>query len=119
VTVWCYEDAPLIWAEIIREMAGLNPGEKIKGGFALLSEIMTKEGMKRFRTYLHEKPEMAEVQKRRVMAAFLDKFAIDDMVEEELDLDGLTEELVDEMTERYEEDTYVIQQMPGVTLISP
>ncbi|MCI5096466.1 MAG: hypothetical protein MRY77_09140 [Rhodobacteraceae bacterium] len=56
VTVWCYEDAPLIWAEIIREMAGLNPGEKIKGGFALLSEIMTKEGMKRFRTYLHEKP---------------------------------------------------------------
>jgi hypothetical protein len=119
VTVWCYEDAPLIWAEIIREMAGLNPGEKIKGGFALLSEIMTKEGMKRFRTYLHEKPEMPEVQKRRVMAAFLDKFAIDDMVEDELDLDGWTEELVDEMTERYEEDTYVIQQMPGVNLIAP
>jgi hypothetical protein len=119
VTVWCYEDAPLIWAEIIREMAGLNPGQKIKGGFALLSEIMTKEGMKRFRAYLHQKPEMPEVQKRRVMAAFLDKFAIDDMVEDELDLDGWTEELVDELTERYEEDTYVIQQMPGVNLIAP
>ncbi|MCI5096467.1 MAG: hypothetical protein MRY77_09145 [Rhodobacteraceae bacterium] len=62
---------------------------------------------------------MPVVQKRRVMGAFLDKFAIDDMVEDELDLEGWTEELVDEMTERYEEDTYVIQQMPGVNLIAP
>jgi hypothetical protein len=119
ITLWCNEDSPLIWAQIIREMAGLNPGTKIKGGFDLLSEIMTKEGMKRFRDYLAKHPVMTEIQKRRVMVAFLDKFARPDAIEEELDVPGWTEELVDELTEAYDEDVFEIARIPGVNLITP
>ncbi|MDQ2093133.1 hypothetical protein [Rhodalgimonas zhirmunskyi] len=119
LTIWCNEDTPLIWAQIIREMAGLNPGTKIKGGFDLLGEIMSKEGMKRFRAYLKQHPVMTEVQKRRVMTAFLDKYARDDMIEEEFDLPGWTEELIDELTEIYDEDVYEIARMPGVNFILP
>ncbi|MBE1283121.1 MAG: hypothetical protein GJ676_07400 [Rhodobacteraceae bacterium] len=119
VTVWCYEDAPLIWAQIIREMAGLDHGEKITGGFDLLSTIMTREGMKRFRAYLHEHKSLSEVQKRRVIAAFLDKFAIEDELEEELDLPDWTEELVDAMSDAYDEDVYQLQRIPGVQFIAP
>ena len=64
-------------------MAGLNPGTKIKGSFDLLSEIMTREGMTRFRAYLAKHPVMTEIQKRRVMVAFLDKFARPEAIEEE------------------------------------
>ena len=119
LTIWCNEDSPLIWAEIIREMAGLNPGTKIKGGFTLLSEIMSKEGMKRFRAYLAEHPNMTEIQKRRVMVAFLDKFAREDMIEEELDLPGWTEDLVEDLTEAYDDDVFEISRMPGVNFITP
>ncbi len=119
ITVWCNEDTPMIWAQIIREMAGLEHGEKIIGGFDLLSEIMSPEGMKRFRAYLKSHPVMTEMQKRRVIAAFLDKFALEDEIEEELDMPGWTEDLVDEMTEVYDEDIFNIQRIPGVTLIAP
>lgn len=119
ITLWCNEDAPLIWAQIIRDMAGLEPQAKITGGFDLLSSIMSKDGMQRFRSYLKSHPIMNEMQKRRVMAAFLDKFALDDRIEEELDLPGLTEDLVDELTDLYDDDIAAIQRIPGVTLISP
>jgi len=119
ITTWCFEDMPMIWAQIIRDMAGLEHGEKIIGGFDLLGDIMTDEGMKRFRTYLQSHPTMSEVQKRRVIAAFLDKFAIEDEIEEELDLPGWTEELIDQLTEIYDEDVFEIQRIPGVNLITP
>ena len=119
ITVWCNEDTPLIWAQIIRDLAGLEHGEKITGGFDLLSDIMSREGMRRFRAYLHEHQGMTEMQKRRVIAAFLDKFALEDALEEELDIPGWTDELVEELTETYDEDVFHIQRMPGVQMITP
>ncbi len=119
ITCWCNEDAPLIWAQIIRDMADLPEGEKIIGGFDLLSAIMSGEGMQRFRAYLASHPVMTEVQKRRVMAAFLDKFALAEEIEEELDLPGWSDGLVEEMTERYDADVMRIAEIPGVRLILP
>ena len=119
LTIWCNEDSPLIWSQIIREMAGIEPGRKIKGGFDLLGEIMSQEGMQRFRAYLKEHPVMTEIQKRRVMVAFLDKFAREDMIEEELDLPGWTEDLVEDLTEAYDDDVFEISRMPGVNFITP
>jgi hypothetical protein len=119
ITAWCFEDMPMLWAQIIREMAGLEHGDKITGGFDLLSEIMSKEGMQRFRTYLKSHPNMTEIQKRRVMAAFLDKFAIEDQIEEELDAPGWTEETIEAMSDIYEDDMHVLARIPGVTFITP
>ncbi|CUH69686.1 hypothetical protein TL5118_03656 [Thalassovita autumnalis] len=119
IHVWCNEDSPLLWAQLVREMAALEHNEKIIGGFDLLSEIMNKEGMKRFRGYLKEHPNMNEMQKRRVIAAFLDKFALEDELEEEVDLPGWTEDMVDSLTELYDEDVFQISRLPGVTMIEP
>lgn len=117
ITIWCNEDTPLIWAHIIRQMAGLPDDQKIIGGFDLLSSIMSTEGMKRFRAYLKDHPIMTEHQKRRAIAAFLDKYALDGEVEEELDMPGWTGNLVDEMTEIYDEDVAKIAAMPGVRVL--
>lgn len=119
LTVWCDEDTPLIWGTILRELAGLEPGEPIAGGFDILYEIMTREGMQRFRNYLAQHPDMTEIQRRRVIVAFLDKYAIEEAVEEELDLPGWTHDLVEEITDLYDEDIFRIQRIPGVQLIAP
>ncbi|GGX55344.1 hypothetical protein GCM10007385_24840 [Tateyamaria omphalii] len=119
ITTWCFEDMPMLWAQIVRELAGLEHGEKIIGGFDLLSDIMSKEGMQRFRAYLKSHPHMTEMQKRRVIAAFLDKFAIQDEIEEELNAPGWTDETVETLTDMYEEDMERVARIPGVTLIAP
>ena len=119
ITVWCNEDTPLIWAQLIREISGVDPLTKISGGFDLLSAIMSEEGMKRFLSYLRSHPPQTEIQKRRIIAAFLDKYALEDEIEEEVDMPGWDEALVDRMTELYEEDIYGIERMPGVTFIAP
>lgn len=119
ITVWCNEDLPLIWSQVLREMGGLDPHAAFDGEYSFLAEIMTDNGMKRFETYIDGHPGMTEIQKRRVISAFLDKFARDDAVEEEFELPGWTDELVDELTEIYDEDVFAISRMPGVNLISP
>ena len=119
LVVWCFEDMPLVWARIIREMAGLEHDEKILGGFDLLSQIMSPEGMKRFRAYLKKHPNMNELQKHRVISAFLDKFALQDVIEEELEAPGWTDDLVEELTAIYDDDVSICANIPGVQMILP
>ncbi|PSL20511.1 hypothetical protein [Shimia abyssi] len=119
VTVWCNEDTPLIWEEVMREMAGLDPTVVLEGGNDLLKNIMSQEGLSRFKDYVDSHPGMTEMQKRRVVAAFLDKFALEEELEEELDIPGWSEDLIDTLTEAYDEDVFQIERIPGVTLITP
>ncbi|MGR3453611.1 hypothetical protein [Pseudooceanicola sp.] len=118
IVVWCNEDTPLIWGSVLRAIAGLEEGTKITGSFDILSEIMSREGMQRFRAYLHAHPVMTEHQKRRAIGAFLDKYAIGDEIEEELDLPGWDDTYVEMLTARYEADVAVIEQIPDVRFIA-
>lgn len=119
MTVWCNEDTPLIWTQIIRDIAGLEHNTKLKGGYDLIRSIMTQEGMKRFRSYVAENPPQTEVHLRRIIAAFLDKYAIEDQLEEELDAPGLSDAHIVAMTDAYEEDLFEIERIPGVTFLTP
>ena len=119
LTVWCNEDTPMIWAQLIRELGGIDPLTKITGGFDLLSSIMSAEGMKKFVTYLRANPPQTESQKRRIIAAFLEKYALDDEVEETVDLPGWTEDTVAALTAAYDDDVYRIERMEGVNFIAP
>ncbi|GAA6196422.1 hypothetical protein NBRC116598_18660 [Pseudophaeobacter arcticus] len=119
LNVWCFEDMPLIWAQIIRDMSGLEMNQRLDGGMDLLSTIMSREGMRRLRQYLAQHPDMSETQQRRVMAAFLDKYVREDELEEEIDLPGWSEALIESVTTLYEEDMQIVQRIPGVTMITP
>lgn len=118
-TVWCNEDTPLIWAQLIRELAGVDPLTPIKGGFDLLSSILSPTGMKHFVAYLKAHPPQTEAHKRRIITAFMEKFAMPDAIEYEIDLPGWTAETVGRLTALYDADMQVIEQMPGVNFIAP
>ncbi|RME17763.1 MAG: hypothetical protein D6801_02725 [Alphaproteobacteria bacterium] len=118
VTVWCNEDTPLIWPEVMHEITGIEPRVPFVGGFDILSKIMEREGMVRLRAYLNSHPPATEIQRRRILAAFLDKYAIEEAVEEEIDLPGWTPELVEELSQAYDDDMIEMARIPGVTVLT-
>ncbi len=119
LTVWCNEDTPLIWSQILHAMAGVDPEVPLEGEFALLPEIMTRQGLDRFHAFLESRPALTEAEKRRVVAAFLDKFADEAAIEEELDVPGWDAAFVDRLTALYDADVAAIAGIEGVTLIAP
>jgi hypothetical protein len=119
ITVWCNEDTPLIWSQILEEMAGNASGHSFEAEYDLLAEIMSAEGMKRFMGYLETHPPQNDVQKRRIIAAFLDKFANDDAIEVEIDLPNWDEAYVAALTANYEHDLTVIQKIPNIRFLHP
>lgn len=117
-TVCCYEDLPLLWGEFIRDMISVPIDQKIKGAFDLIDQCMTQEGMTRLRQYFKLHPNFNELQKRRVISAFFEKFAIDDMLFEEVTIHGWDQNLLDLLSEIYEDDIVSISKIPNVTLLS-
>jgi hypothetical protein len=118
LTVWCNEDTPLIWAELIRRMGGVLPDQRITDGFDLLASIMSQQGLNRFLNYMRSHPPKTEDQKRRIIGAFLDKYALDEEIEEEVDLPGMTDETLQAISDAYEDDVDIIAAMPGVDFVS-
>jgi len=119
VSVWCNEDTPLIWGEVMRELAGCDALTPLDGVDDLIEDLMDPAGFRRMQRYLSENPPENEMLRRRVVAAFLDKYALDDALEEDLDTPGWSPEMLDDMTASYEEDIDSLSHIPGVTLITP
>jgi hypothetical protein len=119
VSVWCNEDTPLIWGEVMRELAGCDALAPLTGVDDLIEDLMEPAGFRRMQRYFVENPPENEMLRRRVVAAFLDKYALDDALEEDLDTPGWSAEMLDDMTSSYEEDMDAVAHIPGVTLITP
>jgi len=91
----------------------------LAGEFALLPEIMTKAGHERFNAYMEARPGLTEAQKRRVVTAFLDKFADEAAIEEELDVPEWDPGMIETLSALYDEDVAEITRMDGVRMILP
>lgn len=119
VTLWCNEDTPLIWPEVLRGLAGVPQDMALGGDEALLETIMTGAGMTRMRAYLETHPPRTATQRRRVVAAFLDKFALPEAMDESFERPGWGAQVMDVLTARYEADLGVLQGRAGVTALVP
>ena len=120
IIVWCDEDTPLIWGEVMHAVAGLGPDQSLAAGRDdRLTGLMSAAGQVKLQDYLARTPPATDAQRRRIVTAFLDKFALDDEIELELDLPGWTHELVEAATEAYDADTGMIAAMDGVHFIAP
>ena len=119
VTVWCNEDTPLLWADILREITDVAHDFALRGLDDLAETIMDPTGFSRMQRYLADNPPDTEMQRSRILGAFLDRYALDTAIEEELDLPGWTPGLIDKMTQNYEDDMAEIATIPGVKLLTP
>ena len=117
VTVWCDEDAPLIWPEVLQALAGYAPGTRIEDEAALLGDLMVPEGPARLADYMATHPVTTVSARRRVVSSFLEKFGRPDRLSEEIDMPDWTEGTVAALTEAYHADLETLAALPGVTLI--
>lgn len=119
LTIWCDEDTPLIWPEVLRAVSGLPDDAPLEGEDDLLSSLMSGEGLTRMNAYLQSHPPQNVLQRRKIVSAFLDKFALNERIEMDFEMPGWTAEMVEEITELYEQDVARIAAMPEVTFLSP
>lgn len=119
LTVWCNEDTPLIWPEILRALAGLGPEDALEGDFDLLATLMRDEGLAKLKAHLDAQPPQTVAERRRITTEFLEEFGKSEELEVEVDLPGWTDDMVEAITAAYERDCAEIAAMPGVTFIAP
>ena len=119
MTIWRDEDTPLIWPEVLQAVSGHAPGTELQDCDDVLAMVMTEAGLARMRTYCGEHPPASVAQRRRIVTAFLEKFAKPQEIEIPVEMPGWTQDYVDDLTARYHEDVERIRQMPRVTFLDP
>ena len=119
ITVWCDEDTPLIWPEVLLAVSGHATAEPLVGIYDVLEIIMSAAGLKRLRAYIETKGPFTVERRRKAVTAFLDKFATESAVDYTIDLPQWTPDIVASMTENYIADCAAIATMPDVTFIQP
>lgn len=119
ITVWCNEDTPLLWPEIMSTMAGLADIQGFEGREDLVQTIMEPAGFRRLGAYLAKHKPEDNIQRRRIILAFLDKYARGDALEEELVAPGWSEAMIDHMSELYDADMGVVADIEDVDFITP
>jgi hypothetical protein len=117
ITVWCNEDTPLIWPEIVATVAQHDPATELEGVLDLAAEIMSPDGVKWMQTYLANHRPQSVQQRRRIITAFLAKFSQPEKTEVEIDMPGWTQGLIERISATYEQDISAVKALSGVTFI--
>lgn len=119
LTVWCDEDAPLIWPEVLQAISGHAAETRLEDDDELLADLMTEAGLQRYQTYCREHPPQSVSQRRRIVTAFLEKFGRPEKLAVEADVPGWTGALAERLTQSYLRDVDRIARIPGVRLVEP
>jgi len=118
LTIWPDEDTPLIWPEVLQTVSGHAASTVLEDTDDVLAQIMSVEGLARLNSYLKTHPTGSIALRRKVVTAFLDKFAIPDRVDVEIEMPDWLPETVARLTEAYDLDVARIAAMPGVSFLS-
>ncbi|MFP5478214.1 MAG: hypothetical protein ACLGIE_00790 [Alphaproteobacteria bacterium] len=117
ITVWCDEDTPLIWPEVLQAVSGHAPDCQLTDCDDMLAQVLTESGLARMRAYCAEHPPASVAHRRRVATAFMEKFARPEQIEIPVEMPGWTQDYVDDLTARYHQDVERIRRMPRVTFL--
>ncbi len=119
VTVWCDEDGPLLWPEVLQSVAGHSDRVTLAGGLDRVTDLLTGDGSEALATALAAQPPAKVEGWRGVLAEVLSRHAKPGALEVEIEMEGFDEALVADLTAAYEADMDRIAAMPGVRLLTP
>jgi len=119
ITVWCYEDSPFVWQDVIRAVGQVPPNIAIKDTYCLYLHLLSDVGQARFVAYMNKNTNLSAEKKREVMFAFAEKFGRPEIMDQDVSITGLAQEEVDFLTDLYEDDLAKIVEIPNVRLIFP
>lgn len=119
LTVWANEDTPMIWPAVCGAVSGHSENVVLEGTDGLLRSIMKPTGYARLQAYLAEHPPLDEAARQRIVGVFLEKYVNDEATEQEIELPGWSEHVIEYLSSAYEDDLEQIAAMDGVTMITP
>ncbi|KGJ03508.1 hypothetical protein SAMN04487972_11820 [Paracoccus halophilus] len=119
IIVWCNEDTALIWPEVVRRIATMPSDVPLKAGLQILGDIMRPEGIHMIREALAREERLTTASRRRIFSEALEKHALPEEIDIEVNLPGWTQELVDRITAAYDRDVAEIAALPGIEFIAP
>ena len=117
--VWCNEDTPLIWEELIRLQSGIASSSPVIGRFDVLSGIVSDAGMQVIDASTTRRPDLGGDDLRDMIVEVLQEHALPDQIEDTIDLPGIDPAIITAMSEGYDDDLAIIAEMEGVELILP
>lgn len=119
LTVWCDEDTPFIWDNVLKNVSGHAETTQLAHVYDWFDAVMVDGGAAKLAAYMDDAPPMDQVQRQRVIAAFLDKFCDETKIDIDVSAEGWSEDMVDLLSELYDDDVGTIAAMDGVTLLQP
>jgi hypothetical protein len=119
VTIWCDEDTPFIWEDVLRVVSGHQDTTTLSHVYDWFDTVMVDGGAAKLAAYMDNAPPMDRNQRQRVIAAFLDKFCDESKIDVDVSTIDWGEEMVDLLSELYDNDVEALGAMDGVTLLQP
>lgn len=119
LTVWCDEDTPLIWPEVLSALTGRAGGAQLAGADDFLATLISDEGLARYRKETGTQADMPVAVRRELVAELLETHARTGVVDQTIDMPDWDQPLIDALTEEYDYDVARIAGMQGVTFIAP
>lgn len=117
LVVWCHEDMPMIYPEVLRRLSGLPDDIPLKGTDRLLRSLLTPAGQAALPERLP--PHLSIPERRAATEALLAEFGLHDELWLPIECDGWTQQTIDDLTATYRRDVAEIAAMPGVEFILP
>ena len=114
--VWCHEEAPFIWGDLIRELTAHDPSTRLVGDTDMLEQLMSHDGVSKLSDFLESQGSVTREQRIQAITAFLDAHAAEDL-EAEIDLPGWTADTVRQISNDYDEDIAAIAEINTVTMV--
>ncbi|MCV2870198.1 hypothetical protein OEW28_16330 [Defluviimonas sp. WL0002] len=118
LVLWCDEDLPFVWPELLRRMADLNPEIALEGENDFLATLLTPAGLATLESRLSTAPRDIE-SRRAITAEVLAAHLREGAAEEAIELPGWSQTLIDQMTAEYDADVAAIASFPRVEFLWP
>lgn len=115
--VWCNEDTPLLWPELMRRVADYRGAGPLQGGLDMAATLLPDGRLKALEGLLQAAPPPDAMAWRRAVAGFLRQHARPEELQQEIDLPDWGAWMVERMSAAYDADCAQLRGFPGVTFL--
>ncbi|MFT4013731.1 MAG: hypothetical protein QM682_10070 [Paracoccus sp. (in: a-proteobacteria)] len=119
LVLWCHEDTSLIWPEVVRRIATMPSDVPLKAGLQVLADILRPEGIQMIRDEMAKQSRLTVETRRAIFSRALAQYALPEQMEITIALPGWTQDLVDQISDLYDEDVAEIAALSGIEFITP
>ena len=116
VTIWRFEDYPLIWRDVTQAFSGIENSQDLVGNSERINASLTLHGAQLLNKYFEEHPPRTKENFENTKSTFLAKFPSS---KDAITGPDWTDDAVETLTHNYEDDWYYIERMEGIRTIQP